>query len=521
MRGGAPYWLAGLITAVVAGCLGSIGRPSAVANATPRPNVVLLVTDDMRRSDLQFMPQVRSLLAGQGVSFDAYFDSVSLCCPARVSILRGQYSHNTGVLTNEAGNGGFETAHASGLESATIATVMQAAGYTTGLFGKYLNNYPATAEIDYVPPGWDAWSSSTKGDAYGQYDYTLNQNGAQVDYGHDADDYGTDVYLHHATAFIDRAAADAKPFFAFVSVYAPHEPATPAPSDVDKFAGLRVPRNPAYDEADVSDKPKFIRDLPRLSAKQKRLVDELNRKRAQSLQAVDRGVANLIATLRANRQLDNTYVIFTSDNGFHLGEHRMPAGKRTAYDTDVHLPLLIRGPGVQVGAHRASIAGVTDLAPTIADLGGAVLSESPDGRSLAPMLSGPLPKGAAWRQTFLLEYWRPPATTTARTGTAQLEPADLDDAPQGPTATAAGPGAGDIKKTLPEFHGLRTARYSYVEYATGEKELYDVVKDPQQLTNLASSARPSLLTAMHQRLVELSECAGEVCRSRETAAAPV
>ena len=269
------------------------------------------------------------------------------------------------MLTNGGTNGGFETAHANNVEKSTVATAMQSAGYTTGLFGKYLNGYPNTVSPSYVPPGWDTWSSSSKGNAYGEFNYTLNQNGAQVRYGSKPTDYGTDVYSRQTTTFIDHAKTAGKPFFAYLAVYAPHQPATPAPQDAKTFRGLKAQRDPAYNEADVSDKPAFIRNLPLMTAQVQTRVDRLARRRAQSLQAVDRDVAALVAHLAQIGELDNTYIVFTSDNGFHLGQHRMPAGKQTAYETDIHLPLLVRGPASRPAAMcRPSPATSTSRPPS-------------------------------------------------------------------------------------------------------------------------------------------------------------
>ena len=225
--------------------------PLEQAAPTPSSNVLFVLTDDMTLADLQFMPQVAGLIADQGMSFDNEFDNVTLCCPARTSILRGQYSHNTGVLTNGGSNGGFETAHADNLEQSTVATAMRDAGYTTALFGKYLNGYPNTVSPSYIPPGWDTWASSIKGNAYGEYKYTLNENGKPRFYGDQPQDYGTDVYVGQAKAFINQAAQKGQPFFAYLAVYAPHQPATPANQDLNTFPGLQAPRTAAFNEANV------------------------------------------------------------------------------------------------------------------------------------------------------------------------------------------------------------------------------------------------------------------------------
>jgi N-acetylglucosamine-6-sulfatase len=520
------------------GAAGPWAQVATPPSANTPSNVLFVLTDDMTLDDLQFMPQVAGLIADQGMTFDSEFDNVTLCCPARTSILRGQYSHNTGVLTNGGSNGGFETAHADNLEQSTIATAMRDAGYTTALFGKYLNGYPNTVSTSYIPPGWDTWSSSIKGNAYGEYRYTLNQNGKPVLYGDQPQDYGTNVYVSQARDFINQAAQKGAPFFAYLAVYAPHQPATPANQDLKTFPGLQAPRTAAFNEPNVSDKPQFIRDLPLLSQQQQRNIDNLYRRRAQSLQAVDRGVADLVNQLRQNGQLDNTYIIFTSDNGFHMGQHRMPSGKMTAYEPDIHLPLLVRGPGVQAGTHVRAITGNIDLAPTIAQLGGATLTDNPDGRSLVPFLTGnpgPDPDNPAsptrmiatppdWRQVYLLEHWTDTSTVVQdRSGAGQLEPDDPDQGgvtPGDDTTQQAGQSPAGLVK-MPQFMGLRLPGFTYVEYTTGEKELYDLNADPEELRNLASSASPAFLAELSQRLDDLSDCAGDSCRGIELPAVNV
>src|SRR5581483_11690333 len=226
--------------------------------------------------------------------------------------------------------------------------------------------------------------------------------------------------------------------------------------------------------------------------------------------------------------LDNTYIVFTSDNGFHLGQHRLPAGKQTAYETDIHLPLLVRGPGVPAGAHVTALAGNVDLAPTFAALGGATMADNPDGRSLVPFLQHPDQAVASWRQAYLLEHWTQTSTGPATPGGPQLEPDDLDqsdasdtatdDTSSSTTSTTAPRTPRAAATNIPEFQGLRVAGYAYVEYATGERELYDLRADPDELDNLAATANPALLDALHQRLDELRACVGESCRTAEGAA---
>ena len=231
--------------------------------------------------------------------------------------------------------------------------------------------------------------SSAAGNPYSQFNYTLNENGKLVHYGSAPSDYGTDVYTNKTQDFITQSADAHQPFFAYLAVYAPHQPATPAPRDVNLFPGATAPRTPAYNDADVSGKPQFIRNLPLMTPKAKRRVDALYRRRIQSLQAVDLGISELIDTLRATGQLDNTYIVFTSDNGFHLGQHRMPSGKQTAYDFDIHLPLVVRGPGVPADRTADQLVGNIDLAPTFAAMAGATSPSFVDGRSFLGLANDP------------------------------------------------------------------------------------------------------------------------------------
>lgn len=463
------------------------------------PNIVFILTDDLDAASLEYMPHVKSLLADGGTSFSNYFVSNSLCCPSRATILRGQYAHNTGVLTNSKTNGSFVIFYKRREERSTIATWLQQKGYYTGFIGKYLNIYPYTAKMNYIPPGWDRWISPVHGSAYVQYDYTVNDNGKLVRYGHRPEDYGSDVYTHKAEQFINQATKINRPFFLFLSYYAPHQPATSAPRHQNLFLDAKAPRTPAYDEKDVSDKPKHIQALPRLNSEEIAKIDYLYQKRLRSLQAVDEGVVNLFNTLQATNQLDNTYIFFSSDNGFHLGQHRFPPGKETAYEEDIHLPLLIRGPNVPAGKIIEPIAGNVDLAPTWADLAGAKIPDFVDGRSLVSLfelqpetsparfyrrklneLRAILPTG--WRQVFLLEHWFNPKE--------------------------------DI--FIPQFSGLRGSDYSYVEYINGDREFYDLKQDPNQLNNLIKQTNPRLLNRYARLLHQLQRCHGRNCRGVES-----
>ncbi|MBV6397259.1 MAG: Multifunctional alkaline phosphatase superfamily protein PehA [Anaerolineales bacterium] len=478
----------------------TVPHEAATSAANASPNILYILTDDMAASDLQYMPKTLELLGAQGITFDNFFVSMALCCPSRACMLRGQYPHNTQIVGNNPPDGGFEKFNQLGLEESTLAVWLQEAGYNTALIGKYLNGYPGNMGKKYIPPGWTEWYSSVEGSAYDQYNYTLNENGTLVAYGDAPEDYGTDVYAAKTTDFMARSVAEGKPFFAYVSVYAPHSPATPAPRHENLFADLTLPRPPSFNEEEIGDKPQALRGNPLLRQRGIRNLEQAYRKRIQSLQAVDEMIANFVTQLETLGQLDNTYIVFTADNGYHLGEHRLPQGKNTPYEEDIRVPLLVRGPNVEAGAVVEALAGNIDLAPTFAELAGISAPAFVDGRSLVPFLRGETPSN--WREAFLLERGSQSAQTSRNI------PATPDPALEAPDSPL------DRARAV-NYAGLRTAEYTYVEYANGEIELYDLRADPYQLQNIAGAADPSLLAVLHEWLESLRQCQADSCREAE------
>ena len=484
---------------LLASLAGGAAPPKAPAQ---RPNVILILTDDQDLGSLAFMPKTRDLIGRQGMTFANHFVPLSLCCPSRATILTGLYPHNHKVYTNFPPDGGYERFDELGHERATLATALHAAGYRTALIGKYLNGYPGEESPAYVPPGWDEWASPVAGSPYAAYRYTLNENGKTVKYGSGADGYMTDVLAGKATAFVRSAAASGQPFFLYLATYAPHKPSTPARRHAAFFPDLQAPRTPSFDEADVRDKPDRVRRLPRLNASEIAAIDALYRKQIRSLQAVDEAVAALVKALQDTNQLANTYILFTSDNGFHMGQHRLEPGKYTPYESDVHVPFLVRGPGVPAGTVSSALTASVDLAPTIAGLAGTKLAAEPDGRSLVPLLHGQTPAG--WRQVVLLEQFPFPPAPPGKDKT--LEPPDLQD------ETAA--------SDYPAHTGVRAAAFKLVEYGTGEREIYDLRRDPDELSNLRSRISRSWMNQIAQLARDLASCAGEDCRQIESRPVP-
>ncbi|MBI4854774.1 MAG: sulfatase [Acidobacteria bacterium] len=449
------------------------------------PNIIFILTDDMDKPLIDSMPTVKQQLMVQGTTFSNFFVSVPLCCPSRTSILTGQYAHNHGVLKNSPPEGGFRTVFAKNVELSTIATSVQSEGYKTIYLGKYFNGYPDNKPT-YIPPGWNQWYALTSGvtkDRF-SFNYEMNQNGQIVKYGDNPSDYLTDVLAKQATEFI-QSNQNNTPFFMYFATSSPHAPAVPAPRHANLFANARAPRKLSFNEKNVSSKPDYIRGRALLTKNQINKLDNLYRKRLQSLQAVDEAVAKIIKTLADTGKLENTYIIFTSDNGLQFGEHRLPAGKRTPYEESIGVPFVIRGPNVAKNKVVNELSSIIDIAPTIAELTKSTMTNTTDGRSLVPLLKSNLAVGS-WRQTILLEQWTSPKKQRL-----------------------------DNEFVVPTYHGLRNTRYLYVEYQNGERELYDLDKDPFELQNLYTTANTSLKNELANRLGLLRNCVGVNCQTLE------
>ncbi|MGH9391983.1 MAG: sulfatase-like hydrolase/transferase, partial [Vicinamibacteria bacterium] len=300
-------------------------------------------------------------------------------------------------------------------------------------------------------------------------------------------DYLTDVLARKAEDLLRRSGGTS--FFLYLAPYAPHHPATPAPRHDRLFASAQVPRTPSFNEADVSDKP-----APRTALASSEIddIDALYRSRLRSMQAVDEVIARVFRILEESGRMGDTYIFFTSDNGFHMGQHRLRPQKATPYEEDVRVPLIVRGPGISAGETLSDyLSGNVDLAPTLAELAEVETPHFVDGRSLAPLLRGERPAAGTWRQAFLLEQYSDEGLIAPSPRSAQ-----------------------------PVFVGIRTLHYKYVEYWTGVREIYDLASDPYELSNFGGSAPPDLVAQLSSLLRSLSTCVGAACRSAETFAVP-
>ncbi|MGH3017259.1 MAG: sulfatase family protein [Gaiellaceae bacterium] len=450
--------------------------------ATPppvRPNIIVIMTDDQTVESIRVMKNVRRLLAAQGTTFDNSFASFSLCCPSRATFLTGQYAHNHGVLSNKPPYGGYYALDSSN----TLPVWLKRAGYETILVGKYLNEYGEHDKHE-IPPGWTEWHGAVNHSAYRFYGYTLNENGMLVKYGKDRASYQTDVYADKAVEIVRRRASGRKPFFLWLSFLAPHVggPPTPgrsalttlpAPRHLGRFAAAPLPTSPSFNEEDVSDKPGSIRTRPPLSDQQVAAITERYHLRLESLLAVDEAVGRIVSALKKKGELSQTLIVFTSDNGFLQGEHRIPIGKERPYEPSTRVPLVMRGPGIPAGLQMRQPVANIDLAPTIVAAARTHADLPMDGRSLWPLFADP---GIFWGRDLLHEG---PLTEEAQT----------------------------------KFTALRTPRWLYVRYLNGSEELYDLLVDPNQLTNLRTDPASAAVRAdLRGRLTGFQSCIGADCR---------
>lgn len=480
---------------MLAGCTNSPAptsqQPPTTASTQPgttgpglasKPNIIFVLTDDLSTDLVRFMPQVQRMRQ-QGARFTDYSVSDTLCCPSRASILTGRFPHNTGIFTNSGDDGGFGEFYERGGERSTIGTQLQRAGYRTGFMGKYLNGYQPARAVDgqsgYVAPGWDTWAVA--GNGYREYDYQLNKDGKLVDYGSDPHDYLTDVLSRKGTSFIRSNAKVGKPFYLQINTFSPHGPATPAARHQDEFTETAAPRGPAFGESEMSDKPGWLRDQPSLNGKEQKKINTLYRKRVRSMQSVDEMLASLRTALQETGQADNTYIVFSSDNGFHMGQHRLMPGKQTAFDTDVTVPLVVTGPGVPAGHIIDAPVQNIDLRPTFADLAHAATPADVDGASLAALLHGQDP---TWRTVSLIEH-------------------------HGPNNTQQDPDRQSKKRgNPPTYSAIRTPDGTYVEYRNGDREYYDQRSDPDQLTNTYPALTAQQRRWLQTTLADLRACRG-------------
>ena len=500
---------------------GESGQASLTAG---QPNVVVITLDDLREDELAYMPRTRALLADQGVTFENSFSPYPLCCPSRASFLTGLYTHNHEVWSHQEPWG-----FASLRDQQTLPVWLQAAGYDTVFLGKYLNGYGTQPAPDgsapdsklYVPPGWTDWRGAVDGGlgaghpqdggTYRFFNTTLNDDG---EFYLEPGRYQSEVFGDLTAEIVGERAGDDRPFFLWANYVAPHhgnpgEPDDPRPVTRDDgkktsfvttarpgrvkgmFDGVITEAPGASGEDDVSDKPFFVRELPPLNQAELDGLLEVARQRAEALAVVDEQVEKTIAALEASGELDRTIVMFTSDNGYFLGEHRIRQGKVLPYEPALAVPLLVRGPGIPAGEVRTDPYTSVDFAPTILEAAGTGVDWPLNGQSLLDVARY---GDRGWRRAVMTE--------TGPRGVV----ADLEESGPGLKARDPGPDARRYSQ------GIRTARYLYVEHASNEVELYDMRTDPGQLTNVAGTAAyADDQAALAGVLDKMRHCRGGAC----------
>lgn len=440
-----------------------------IASSTARPNVLLVVTDDQVAGTVtpDIMPNLYREMVLSGVQFTKGFVSNSWCCPSRASILSGQYSGNNGVWTT-GGLWGLQAWRAH--ESSTVATWLRAAGYRTGIIGKYMNGFAFDPGTTYTPPGWDTTAipmDLTYRDDTGYYNYDLWENGQVVHHGSQPADYSTRVFSQKARTFV-APSGDGRPWFLYLAYTAPHGPGGPDPLDTNAGTNVTFPMPPSVCEKDVSDKPAFIRKKPLCTITAAEYSTKMRDQQLRMLASVDRGLGQIFADLKASGQLGNTLVMFLSDNGHQMWQHRVRV-KELPYEESVRVPFLARWDalGASAKGNRQQLAVNIDIAPTIVAAAGVATHGPFDGKSLIPVFTDP---NSQLRSEFLLEHKM------------------LNSADQGG----------------PSYCGVRDTRWKYVYYQTGERELYDLSADPYEMQSLhAQSGYQTRINTMHSRMLQL------------------
>lgn len=560
---GARLFLAAAVLALLVALTFAAGQESAGAAAPDRqqtllpagqkPNIVVIQTDDQTidqlyatytppgGSPIPAMPNTLAQVAGKGMTFNRYYVSYPLCCPSRVSLLTGRYAHNHNVRGNVPPNGGATGFSFRQANSHNIATWLQGAGYRTIHIGKFLNGYGDEPFDDgkTVPPGWNAWHSVLKADTnHYFYGYTLNNNGSiegpvgdpgswdTREYGI-RDDFGcpfaplngqpcfyeTDVLTRIASEEM-QGTPETQPFYLQLDYTAPHgdfrRPAGPEPATrhYDSFAGAQLPHGPSegVNEGNVNDKPLFLREASYLSPAELHTYRVYYQKGLESLRAIDDGVQQVINTLGATHRLRNTYILFTSDNGFFYGEHRLTGGKFLAYEPSTHMPLLIRGPGIKQGSATGELASNVDIAPTILELAGAEADKSIDGRSLVPFL---VDSELRTRRPILFESFVETNDVNAQGG----QPLAGRAGTSARRAKGSKEASASIVAPPKDYIGIRLGPYKYIEWPNGEKELYDINKDPFELNNKVRDRNLfPIRNFLQEELRRLAECSGRECQ---------
>jgi N-acetylglucosamine-6-sulfatase len=487
------------------------GEPSRAASS--KPNIIMFTTDDQTVRDLVAMPKTQALIGSQGANFLHAYVSMSLCCPSRITVQTGEYAHNHHVMGNTPPQGGYSVFN----DKNDLPVWLQQAGYRTIHIGKMPNGFGTETNETYVPPGWAPFNGGAgPGEFYAfikpasaYFDFALDENGVLKQYG--ATDYQTDVYADLAVDRIDSHFNNHSndPLYMQVQFFAPHDPADPAPRHAGAFATAPLPIDASFNEKNVKDKPGWIRKISRFGPGLIAKIQTRYQHRLETLLSVDDAIQRIVDELSAKGQLANTYLIFTSDNGFMQGQHRLHQGKFAPYEPSIQVPLMIRGPGIPPGSQPRTLVWNGDITDTILKIAGARPGLPQDGRSLLPYARDPNLRSF---RPILIETGPPGATNEPGTPVSAasgrrvhfskyVKNLDQDHTAQIARAIVA-----------PRYRAIRTGRYLLVKYSDASRELYDLKLDPLELDSRYKDSRYfPVRKFLLKKLKGLVLCQGEDC----------
>ncbi|PVD33907.1 hypothetical protein C0Q70_05169 [Pomacea canaliculata] len=479
------------------------------------PNIVFVLTDDqdLVLGGMDPMQKTTNLIGQQGLTFTNAVVSCPICCPSRSSIISGKYIHNHGAINNSVEGGCSSRSWQQNQETRGFPVYLKQRGYTTFFAGKYLNQYgyDRVGGVSHVPPGWDWWNGLVGNSKY--YDYQISINGTLETHGHDyLNDYLTDLINRRAQDFLELQGPSSPPFFLMLSTPACHEPFPSAPHYAHRYSAAKAPRDHGSFNVKAKDKH-WLMEQPIIPMPNDtlQLVDEYYSSRLRTLLSVDDMVEDVYNTLRRKNLLDNTYILFASDNGYHLGQFGLPYDKREPYEFDIRVPMMIRGPGIAAGTTSQESAMNIDLGPTFISLAGGEVPDHMDGKPLTPLWENPK-ASQNFRPNVLVEYSGEEKVSIA--GCPQWQNQRLFNC--NPLAHCVCEDAWNntfscIRATVD------SAIYKYCEFKDNQNfvELYELISDPFELTNLASTAAPNLKETLKQQLALLTSCSGSTCNTKK------
>ncbi|XP_067635791.1 N-acetylglucosamine-6-sulfatase-like [Eurosta solidaginis] len=480
----------------------SLTTPTKAGKVTTKPNILLILSDDqdLTLEGMTPMRQVLQLVGNAGATFGRAYTSSPLCCPSRATLLSGMYAHNHGTTNNSVSGGCNGHRWRTKIESQALPVLLRDdGGYETFFAGKYLNEFYG----ERVPHGWTHFYGLHGNSRY--YNYTLRENSKNVSY---TDTYLTDLLRDKALGFL-KARNRQKPFFAMIAPPASHAPFTPAERHRGAFANIKALRTPNFNRIPLPQEKHWLvaatRALPTETVK---LLDTFYQQRWETLLAVDEMVAFLVETLTDQQELDNTYIIYTSDNGYHMGQNAQAWDKRQPYETDIRIPLLLRGPGVPKGAFIAQPTLLLDLMPTILEWSGLNAHTEMDGLSIQSAL-----RRAAvdeYRRSLLVEYWGEGNSNTYNAACPWSRADSLSQCT--PEADCHCQDAWNNTYSCVRHFRSATDRL-YCEFADWSNfvEAYDVNEDPYQIKNIGYDLLPIEHAFYGLALANLTRCAGNKC----------